>query len=534
MLQKLLTRLGLKASDANRVITGYIYSPGKAVWTPVDYANLAEHGYQRNVIAYRCIDLIAKSAAGINWCLYRDKYGKKGKREEIGNPDHPLLQLIDNPNPLESRSSFITRVVSFFELHGQAYIEHVGPNNGPPRELHTHRPDRMKVLAGDTINPVRGYTYGEEPNIVEWSLSSKHPGNRSFMVKGNLHHRILHWKTFHPLHDFYGMSPIEAAARSVDQNNEARAWNVALLQNKAQPGLWVNFEETLSEVQRTSLEQGLLDRTGARNAGRSFITDSGKATITELGLTPAEMAWLEGIKLSTREICVAFGVPPELIGDSEQKTYSNYGEARKAFYEESVLPLMDSLRDALNGWLVPLFGERLYLDYDVDNIEALQEDRAALYASLEACSFLTMNEKREAAGYEAYTDEEADKLLVDSRRIPIDAVSVEEASAGTGGKPNSDAAAKAAAIELIAKMPFLGAKRQSELCGFEYDPPTLPEPPAPPQVTVHGAPVTVEPAQVHLAIHSTPAAVKTYRIERDENGLMKSVEVAEIAVEPAE
>ena len=109
------------------------------------------------------------------------------------------------------------------------------------------------------------------------------------------------------------------------------------------------------------------------------------------------------------DIALAFNVPPELLG-SGTKTFANYKEARQAFYEESILPTMDSLRDAFNMWLVPAFGEGLYLDYDRDDIEALVEKRESKYTSLEAVGFLNMNEKREAAGYD--TKEGLDLWLV--------------------------------------------------------------------------------------------------------------------------
>jgi len=119
-----------------------------------------------------------------------------------------------------------------------------------------------------------------------------------------------------------------------------------------------------------------------------------------MSVSPKDMDWLEGMKLSAREIAIGFGVPPELIGDTANKTYSNYREARKAFYTETVLPLMDWFRDHLNAWLVRKFGDDLWLDYDRDEIEALQEDRQAVWERLIRADWLTINEKRRAVGYE--------------------------------------------------------------------------------------------------------------------------------------
>src|SRR5690348_15643229 len=131
------------------------------------------------------------------------------------------------------------------------------------------------------------------------------------------------------------------------------------------------------------------------------------------------MDWLEGKKTNVREIAVILGVPGELLGDSTNKTYSNYAEARRSFYTETVLPLMDVLRDLLNAWLVPMYGENgLRLDYDRDDIEALQEDRALVWTRAKeayAGGLLTLNEARDLLGYDATN--EGDIFLTPPREL---------------------------------------------------------------------------------------------------------------------
>ena len=122
-------------------------------------------------------------------------------------------------------------------------------------------------------------------------------------------------------------------------------------------------------------------------------------------------------------------VAPELIGDNSSKTYSNYGEARKALYQETVLPLMDYLKDAFNNWLVPLWGENLYLDYDKDGIEALQEDQDKLYNRMFGAvdrGIITRNEAREMFGFETLKVPEADRLYIPFSLTPINEEPTEE------------------------------------------------------------------------------------------------------------
>lgn len=381
---------------------------GQAVWTPKDYENFAKEGYGNNVYVYSCVRLIAQACAGIPWLLYEQK---KDKLEEL-NLNHPLLKVWNRPNPFEGFGSWFEAMVSYLLLSGNTYIERTLTRPSEKLELYVLRPDRMKIVPGDQNKPILRYEYTVNGNTT--------------LLEPEL---ILHIKFFNPLNDFYGMSPLEASARSIDQNNEARKWNVSLLQNSAQPSGILSTDQTLSEDTRRILrEQAIELYGGSNNAGNVFVAEAG-LKFQPTGLSPLDMSWLEGSKLSAREMAIAYNVAPELIGDNSSKTYSNYGEARKALYQETVLPLMDYLKDAFNNWLVPLWGENLYLDYDKDGIEALQEDQDKLYNRMFGAvdrGIITRNEAREMLGFETLKVPEADRLYIPFSLTPINEEPTEE------------------------------------------------------------------------------------------------------------
>jgi HK97 family phage portal protein len=373
---------------------------GQPVWTPKDYTNFAKEGYCNNVYVYACVRIISSAVAGIPWVVYQSQ--RNGDVTEL--PNHALNSLLSRPNPWQGGASFFESLVGYLMLSGNAYIEVVGPDRGAPRELYALRPDRMKVIPGNNTQLVGGYEYTVAGQTVKFAPE-----------------QILHLRLFNPLSDWYGMSPIEAAARSIDQNNESRAWNVALLQNMARPPGALVTQTTLTDEQFTRLKEDI-DRyySGVKNAGKPLLLEGG-LDWKEMGLNAEEISWLEGLRLSAREIAIAFGVPPELIGDSENKTYSNWQESRKAFYEETILPMMDWIKAELNNWLVPKFGDSsIYVDYDRDEIEALSEDRQSVWnraiAGVQA-GIITPNEAREMLGYE--TAEGADILMVSATLIPL-------------------------------------------------------------------------------------------------------------------
>jgi HK97 family phage portal protein len=380
-LNSMLARFKKKESQTMRAILAMFL--GNAAWSNTDnYETMAREGYKQNVVVFSCINLIARSCAGIPWIVY--KKGKE-KNEEIEN--HPLVNLIHRPNPRQGQSRFFDSMVGYYMLTGNSYIERVGPASGAPKELYPLRPDRVEIILGNEQQPILRYDYKVGAKIVP--------------LEPEL---ILHLKSFNPLDDWYGMAPLTAASRAVDQNNSSKEWNVALLQNAAMPSGALVTQQNLADEQYDQLRKEIDTKyAGAKHAGRPMLFEGG-LDWRQMAISPVDMAWLEGLKFSGREIAIAFGVPPELIGDNSNKTYSNYGEARMAFYLETVLPLMDFLRDELNNWLTPLYGDSYYLDYDRDEIEAIQEDRKEVWSRANksfASGLLTKNEAREMIGYES-------------------------------------------------------------------------------------------------------------------------------------
>jgi len=307
------------------------------IWTKKEIARLTEAGYMNCCTVYACINERAGGLAGVPWKLFQKATSQDTKKVEIEN--HVLLDLMRRPNEQEGGSFFRMKAMAFLLIGGNSYLTRVGPNEGPPKEMYVIRPDRMKVLPGNAFNPIRGYRYTVGGN------------DQNFEAK-----QILHMKTFAPLDDWYGLSPVEVAGKEIDISSMGREWNMKLLQNDCRlPGA-LKTEMNLDDEQFKRLEKMLEDKvSGYLNAGRPLILEGG-LDWKPWAISPKDMDWLNSDKMNARKICAVYNVAPELIGDSENKTYSNYQEARKALYVEAILPDLDYLRDELNNWLAPAFG----------------------------------------------------------------------------------------------------------------------------------------------------------------------------------
>ncbi len=391
--KNIFTRETKESATAPLLVQFGVHQPR---FTPRQYDRLAFEGYQKNVIAYRCINLISQSAAAVPFALYKNK-----QRVD----DHPLLTLLERPNPTQGGKELFEALFAFSLIAGNTYLEAVGPAASSPRELWALRPDRMKVIPGVQGVP-EAYRYTVDGKWVDFPVDPL-TGRAS----------VLHIRHFHPLDDWYGMSPIEAAAVSIDQHNDAARWNASLLQTGGRPsGALVytpshpDAPDTLTAEQRQALKYEL-ERyyTGDANAGRPLVLEGGLEW-KEMSLSPKDMDWLAGKDVSAREIALAFHVPSQLVGIAGSQTFANFEQARLALFDDAVLPLLDHVKDALNNWLVPQFSDDLCLDYDIDKVEALALRRQQVWDRLSAAAFLTPNEKRAALGYPSIAG--GDNLLI--------------------------------------------------------------------------------------------------------------------------
>ena len=181
-------------------------------WTGRSYEQLVREGYRKNVIANRSVRIVAEAAAAVPLILYRG--GERITR-------HPLLDLLGGPNPLQCGNELIEALFSYLQIAGNAYLEIVDDARGIPGELYILRPDRMKIVPGSSGWPIR----------FEYKVSGR---THAFPVDAKSGQSpIVHFRTFHPLDDFYGLTLLEACAFGIDIHNSAQSWNKSLLDNPA-------------------------------------------------------------------------------------------------------------------------------------------------------------------------------------------------------------------------------------------------------------------------------------------------------------
>ena len=369
-----------KRSAASPVVA--FHGNGRAAWSGRDTASLIRNGFAGNPVGFRCAKMIAEAAAAVPLVL---------QNEDVRFDVHPLLSLMRRPNEGQGQATLLENLFGQMVLTGDGYLEAAGMDaeGKGPRWLYVLRSDRMRVVPGNDGWPV----------AYEYSVGSR---KHRFDMRGELP-PVLHLRAFHPSDDHYGFAPLQSAASAVDVHNSASRWSKSLLDNAARPSGAIVYKGNdgagaLGNEQYSRLVDELeTHHTGARNAGRPMLLEGG-LDWKPMGFSPADMEFQKTKESAAREIALAFGVPPMLLGLPGDNTYANYQEANRAFFRLTVLPLVAKVSAGISGWLSLWYGGALELKPDLDNVSALSSEREALWKRISDAEFLDADEKRALLG----------------------------------------------------------------------------------------------------------------------------------------
>lgn len=368
-----------KASAAGPVISWGTH--GQVVWSPRDIASLTRNGFAGNPVGFRSVKMIAEAAAALPLVVQ-----DLNQRYDV----HPIAALIAAPNQAQGRAELFEALYGQILLSGNGYLEAVGGDADTlPFELHVLRSDRMSVVPGRDGWPM-AYDYKVGGKAHRFDMTGDVPP-------------ICHFKCFHPQDDHYGFSPMEAAATAVDVHNSASRWSKGLLDNAARPSGAIVYRSpdgqgSMSNDQYERLiDEMAANYQGARNAGRPMLLEGG-LDWKPMGFSPSDMEFQKTKESAARDIALAFGVPPMLLGIPGDATYANYQEANRAFYRLTVLPLATRVACSVGAWLSRYTGETLEVKPDLDQVPALAIEREAQWRRVSEADFLTRNEKRALLG----------------------------------------------------------------------------------------------------------------------------------------
>ena len=395
----------------NRAI--YNWLGNSVLWNNENDDSYITQGYQKNATIYSLINLITKAATTIPFQVYEktnendykrykaltsgmmdaasiQKASLLQKKALVELQDTELHKILERPNPAQSYNAWLTELIAFGKLTGNRYIYGIGPDTGANvgkfTELYVMPSQVMEIISNGIMEPVSKYKL--EYNGTKYIDASE----------------ICHIKDFNPYYDgtgshMYGQSPLRAGLRSLTTNNEAVQTGVKYLQNQTARGLLTSEMGDINEVQAQQLKDKFRrQHQGSDNAGDIIITPN-KMSWVNFGLNASDVSLIAQYNASIKDLCNIYNVPVQLLNNTESSSYNNMKEAKKALYQNAVIPELIKIKDELNRWLAPKYGDKLCIEFDFSVIPEMQEETEKIVNQLSKAWWITPNEKRSAMNY---------------------------------------------------------------------------------------------------------------------------------------
>ena len=323
-----------------------------ADWTEWTTRNAVENGYKTSGWVYRAVSLISRHISSIPWGAYT----ADGKLI----PDHPMTTLMRNPNPQFSSQDFFELITAWQQLSGEAYIKKLTGADDLVKEMYPISPDRLTPVVGKGVNLIDAYE--------EMKADGSKKRSTEFTPEN-----IIPIKFLDPANPARGIGPLQVAAKAVDIDLDQLAWNKSAMQNRGILDGVFTFDKILDSTQYSTIKQKIKELfSGPKNA-RDIGVIGSNAKYQRLSLTPAEMDFISSRRFNREEIFIIFGIPPQLAGVQDASTYNNYATSMRIFWELTLIPILDDLKDTFNfSFGTELDGEA-HIDYDVSGIPALKQ-----------------------------------------------------------------------------------------------------------------------------------------------------------------
>lgn len=354
------------------------WQSGRPLAAPDDYEAFYKEGYVENELVASCIWEISTSASEAKMVVRSKK--KDGTTEEAkGSQADALRQLLENPNPEMSTFNFLEQLFTYQQITGNWFTRKIRAKLGRGVvHLWPLDPRYTRVLPGSN----------------GWVQSYKYEGVDETIPAEDVVHDPLRP---HPLNPFWGIGPVAVLRRKIDLDNQCSEFLRVFFYNNATPSGLLKLKGRVEGPDRQRLKElWTKEHTGPSGWHSVSVLDA-DADYKEIGSSPDKLRLQHIWDHSESRICMAFGVPPILVGCTiglNRSTFANYAEARKSFWQETLLPLYTRCAQRLTKGIAKEFGEDLVIEFDFSNVKALQEQRESTYVAIAGwnAGILTLNQ----------------------------------------------------------------------------------------------------------------------------------------------
>ena len=330
--------------------------------------------YAQHPWVYACVSAISRAASSVPARM--ERMGVNGEREAIVGTE--LASVLEIPNPLQSQRKFFRSIATSQMLYGETFL--ILLKRGPHGQMvpvdAIGTPGMMaRIDAPEEIWPVRG-------DLVEAVIdpTTKLPGAWRFNTNTGYvdypAHSVVQVAEVNPYNPLRGMGPMQAAYRTAAKDFVIDRYDEALLQNGGSPGGVLTIDGPLTDSDQRAIREAWQEAHGRPEQSRKTAVLPMGTTYKEIGMTPQAMEHEKLRAWDRTAILSIFGVPPVVLG-LETMNYATAREQARIFWETTILPYLDFLRDELQYKLIRRINgpdAELLLSFDISGVSALRDD----------------------------------------------------------------------------------------------------------------------------------------------------------------
>jgi HK97 family phage portal protein len=420
-------------------------------------------GYLNNSDVYAIVSFLARKAASIPWYVYKIKPGDKAQTalqqykqlskglqnkgayeqalirrknayEENMITNSPLAKLLEQPNPQQAQDQFFENLYGYRILSGEGniYGNDGGVDGGKFVELN--------------VLPTQFLDIYPDPNDLYGILGYKLMVGAGIDLAKDV---VCQWKSWNPEFNadtrthLRGLSPLRPGWKLLRMSNNAADASAAMTANGGAKGAIVprpvnNSIPSLTPEQASLVQRMVNDRVNNKDQKGAIGVFQTPWDYLNFGLSSVDMELVKTMQMTLHQWCRLFGLPVVLF-DTDSSSYNNYSNAMRDLITNTIMPLNCQLRDELNKWLVPRFGENVYIDFDISALPEMQKDMEQMVNQLRMADWLTFDEKRSAMNYEelgaAYAFSYVNQGLLPLEQVTMD---LTVSNDSTGNMANGD------------------------------------------------------------------------------------------------
>jgi len=322
-----------------------------------------------------CVDRIAEAVANVELTLY--EIDRRNGNISEAKEDHPFIQLLNQVNPFMTKAELFEITVTYLQLLGNAYWLKLRAEDGK-------RIVALWPLRADWVRPhyhperIIDYYEYRQPGIFE-----------KFKAED-----IIHFRQVNPQDPFYGLGTTQPIIETIKTLIFATRWNMNFFYNSARPDALLITKARLTPEEKAELKRQWYKEVGGWEGAHRLGILEGEAEYKPINYTIRDMDFAKLHDVAVNDILAAFGVPKPVLAMTTDLNRATADAAIYIFFRNTIKPIVQKMIEKMNEFLVPEFGDNLFLDF----VDPVPEDRSAILAEYESAlrnNWMVINEVRD-------------------------------------------------------------------------------------------------------------------------------------------